>query len=181
CERAVVDVRFWPKADIGHVRWVGTVPRFKVLFPTHFGSAEGASANGFVDTEGDQNERDCHKHPPRMRAARYPKVGDSAIQVEAANKQAGCEPCVLPEPACCGHQGQSAEEPADRAEMQERWRESSDRSGYPRAREKKLLKGPDHKPWDRDAVNHRYAASDAPRHAQSSVLPFHDHTPLYGR
>src|SRR5262245_42466943 len=93
-----------------------------------------ASANGFVDTEGDQNERDCHEHPARMRAARYPKVSDSAIQVEAANEQAGREPCVLPEPACCGHQGQSAEEPADRTEMQEQRRESSDRSGYPRVR-----------------------------------------------
>src|SRR5262249_48130150 len=116
-----------------------------------------------------------------MRAARYPKVTDSAIQVEAANEQAGCEPCVLPEPACCGHQGQSAEEPADRAEMQERRRESSDRSGYPRVRKKKLLERSDHKPPDQDAVKNRYAASDDARHPQSSVLPFHDHTPLYGR
>src|SRR5262249_17376553 len=57
--RAMRNVRFWPIADLAKV----------------------ASANGFVDTEGDQNERHCHEHPARMRAACYPKVGDSGIKV----------------------------------------------------------------------------------------------------
>lgn len=36
--------------------------------------AKFASVNGFVDAKGDQNERGCHEHPARMKAARPPKV-----------------------------------------------------------------------------------------------------------
>ena len=45
-----------------------------------------ASATGFVDTEGDQNERGCHEHPARMKAARPPKVSESAKQVKAPDE-----------------------------------------------------------------------------------------------
>ena len=76
-----------------------------------------------------------------MTAARRPKVADSAIQVEAADEQASREPGVLLEPTCSGDQCQSAEEPADRAEMQEQRHEPSDRSGYPLVRERNSSNG----------------------------------------
>ena len=60
------------------------------------------SAAGFVDTEDDQNERGCHKHPARMATARRPKVAESAKQVKAANENSCREPCVLLEPVCSG-------------------------------------------------------------------------------
>jgi hypothetical protein len=88
-----------------------------------------ASAAEFADTEDDQNERGCHEHPARMATARRPKVAESTKKVEAANEYTSCEPCVLLEAVCSGDQGEPAEEPADRAEMQEQRHEPSDRSG----------------------------------------------------
>ena len=41
---------------------------------------------GFGQTEGDQNERGCHEHPARMKAARPPEVSESAKQVKAPNE-----------------------------------------------------------------------------------------------
>src|ERR1700730_5981954 len=134
--------------------------------------AKGASAAGFVDTEDDQYERSWHEHPAGVKAARHPKVAERAIQVETSNEQASREPCVLLEPECSGHQGESAEEPGDRAEMQEPRHEPSERSGHPLVRKKR----PDHEPLDHDAVKHRYGASDAPSETQASVLPSHAHT-----
>jgi hypothetical protein len=32
--------------------------------------AKDASVAGFVDTQGDQDERNCHEHPARMKAER---------------------------------------------------------------------------------------------------------------
>ena len=75
---ALRNVRFWPKADIGRARWVA---KFEVL-----PRPASASAAGFVDTEGDQQEGGCHEHPGRMSTARRPKVAESAKQVEAANE-----------------------------------------------------------------------------------------------
>src|SRR5712692_2103417 len=103
-----------------------------------------------------------------MKAARHPKVAERAIQVETSNEHASREPCVLLEPECSGDQDESAEEPGDRAEMQEPWHEPSDRSGHPLVREKS-----DHEPLDHDAVNHCYGASDDPSQSQGSVLPSH--------
>ena len=48
--------------------------------------AKVASATGFVDTEGDQNERDCHEYPARMKAACSPKVSESAKKIKAPNE-----------------------------------------------------------------------------------------------
>jgi hypothetical protein len=114
-----------------------------------------------------------------MTTARPPKVTESAIQVEAANEQAGRQPHVPLKPNG-DDQGQSAEEPTDCAEMQEPRHEPPDRSGDPLVREKKLLKRFDHKPLDQNAVNHRDAAADDPGHCQGCVLPIHNHTPLHG-
>src|SRR6266446_1073675 len=134
---------------------------------------EGASAPGSVDAEGYQNECDRVEHPANMSTARRPKVAERPIQIGAADKQAGREPCVLLEPDCCGDQGESAEKPVERAEMQQPRHDPSDRSGHPFVREKKRLEWPDHQPLDQDAVNHRYAASDGPSQSQGSVLPSH--------
>jgi hypothetical protein len=49
------------------------------------------SAAGFVNTKDDQNDRGRREHPARMATARRPKVGGSAKQIEAANKQASRE------------------------------------------------------------------------------------------
>src|SRR5262245_59917556 len=113
-------------------------------------------------------------------SVRHPKVAEGAKQVEAADEKAGREPCVMPEPVCSDDQGESAEQPSDRAEVQEQRNESSDRSPYPRVGLKELLKRSNREPLDQDAVNHRYAASDVSGHCQGSVAPVHDHTPLYG-
>jgi hypothetical protein len=135
--------------------------------------AKGASASGFVDTQDDQHEGNCHEHPTRMKAARHPKVPDRAIQVETSNEQASCEPCVLLEPESSGDQGESAEEPGDRAEMQKPRHEPSDRSGRALVREKERLERSAHEPLDHDAVNHCYGASDDPSQSQGGVLPRH--------
>jgi len=63
-----------------------------------------ASAAGFAETEGDQNERGGHQHPARMAPARPPKIAERAIQVGAADEQAGREPGVLLKPECRGDQ-----------------------------------------------------------------------------
>src|ERR1700730_7418129 len=99
----------------------------------------------------------ANRHPSTGQG--HPKVAESAIQVETSNEQASREPCVLLEPHCRGDRGESAEEPGDRAEMQERQHVPSDRSGYPLVREKQRLERSDHEPLDQDAMNHRYAAS----------------------
>ena len=72
-----------------------------------------------------------------MTAARPPKVAESAKQVGAANEQASREPGFPIEPDCSGDQGEAAEEPDDRAEMQEQRHEPCDRSGRPPVGEKK--------------------------------------------
>jgi hypothetical protein len=82
---------------------------------------------------------------------------------------------------CSSDQGESAEEPVERAELQEYRHEPSDRGGCPLVREKERLNRSDHKPLGQDAVSNRYAVSDDPGHRQGSVLPIHDHTPLYGK
>jgi ABC-type nickel/cobalt efflux system permease component RcnA len=48
-----------------------------------------ASASKFVGTKNDQNKSNRVEHPARMATARCPKVSESAVQVEAANEQAG--------------------------------------------------------------------------------------------
>jgi hypothetical protein len=55
---------------------------------------EGTSARGSVDSGGYQNERDRVEHPAKMATARRPKVAERAIQIGAADEQAGREPCV---------------------------------------------------------------------------------------
>src|SRR5260370_29348316 len=102
-----------------------------------------------------------------MKAARHPKVAERAIQVETSNEQASREPRVLLEPECSGDQGESAEEPGDRAEMQEPRHEPSDWSGHPLVRETDRIES-DHDPLDQDAVNHRYGASDDPSQSPGS-------------
>src|ERR1700730_7581670 len=115
-----------------------------------------------------------------MAPARSPKVAESAEQIGAADEQARRELGVAIEPDGSGDQGEAAQEPDDRAEMQEPRHQPSDRSGYPPVAEKKRLDRSHHEPLGQDAVNHRGSASDDSRQPQGSVLPIHDHTPLYG-
>jgi hypothetical protein len=64
--------------------------------------------------------------------------------------------------------------------MQEQRHQPSDRRAYSPVGERKLLKRLDHQSLNEDAVDHGHAASYDPSHCQRSVLPIHDHTPLYG-
>jgi hypothetical protein len=115
-----------------------------------------------------------------MLPARPPKIAESAEQVGAADEQARRAPGVLVEPDGRGDQGEAAQEPDDRAEMQEQRHQPSDYRGCPPIVEKKRLDRSHHEPLGQDAVNHRGSASDDSRQPQGSVLPIHDHTPLYG-
>ena len=64
------------------------------------GSPKVASAAGFVGTEDNQKERNCHEHPARMTTTCCPKVAEGTKQVEAANEQTSREPCTVIEPNC---------------------------------------------------------------------------------
>ena len=57
----------------------------------------------------------------------------------------------------------------------------SDRGGCPPVALEKRLDRPHHEPLGQDAVNHGGSGADRSRQPQGSVLPIHDHTPLYGR
>jgi hypothetical protein len=142
--------------------------------------ADSISVNGLADTEGDQNQRNGHQHPTGVEAARPPKVTESAKQKEAADEYAGREPRVPLQPSSGGDQSQSAEEPADRTEMQQQRHQPSDGYAYSPVGERQFRKRPDHQSLNEDAVDHGRAASYHPGHCQRSVLPIHDHTPLYG-
>jgi AcrR family transcriptional regulator len=115
-----------------------------------------------------------------MKAARPPKVAESAKQIEAADKYAGREPRVPLQPPCGSDQGQSAEEPGDGAEVQQQRHQPSDSCAYSPVCEREILKRPDHQSLNEDAVDHSHTASYDPSHCQRSVLPIHDHTPMYG-
>ena len=147
---------------------------------SRFKAARAVSVKRLADPEGDQNQRSRHKHPTGMEAARPPKVTESAKQVEAADEHAGREPRVPLQPPCGGNQRQSAEEPADGAEVQEQRHQPSDRRVYSPVGERELLKRLDHQSLDEDAVDHGHTASYDSSHCQRDVLPIHDRTPLYG-
>src|ERR1700730_247414 len=98
-----------------------------------------ASAAGFVGAVDDEYQRNCIEHPAGMTTARRPKVAESAIQVRAADEQGSRESCVRREPVCGGDQGEPAEEPVERSEVQEPRHEPSDRRAHPSVREKKRL------------------------------------------
>src|SRR5262249_23172665 len=79
------------------------LPELPVLEPTTCCSAQVGtvgpisdlvSVKGLADTEGDQNQRNCHQHPTGMGAARPPKVTESAKQVEAADEYPDREPHI---------------------------------------------------------------------------------------
>src|SRR5260370_35313876 len=118
------------RAPAGRVSVLSSAPRLVSSL------AKVASPDGFVDTEGDQYERGRKEHPAGMTTARPQKVSERAQQIEAAHAQANCKPGILLGQACSDDQGQSAEEPADRTEMQERRHEPLDRTCHPLVREK---------------------------------------------
>ena len=89
---------------------------------------------GSADAVDDENERDGVEHPARMTTARRPKVAE-VEQVGAADEQARRQPRLLLERVCSDDQGEAADEPVERAELQEQRHEPSDRSGDPPVRE----------------------------------------------
>jgi hypothetical protein len=135
---------------------------------------EVASVTLPANAENDEDERNYVQHPTGMTAARYPKVGDCAIEVGAPDEQTCRELGAMFEPGCRRDQGKSADDPIERAELKESCQEPSTRSGH---RDGKLLQRPDHPPLDDDAVSHRDTDSNDASSGQGYIVQIHDLTP----
>src|SRR6266481_3931899 len=143
---------------------------------------DGAALNaGLICAEQDKHERGSHEHPAGMRTARGPKIDDSTKQVRTANEQTARKPGILLEPVCSGDQDQSAEEPSDRAEVQEQRNQPSGPSGYPLICEGKFLKRSNHETLDPNAVHHCHTSPYDSGYCERHVLPSDLHAPRSSR
>ena len=130
----------------------------------------------------DQNESDAVERPARMEPPMSPKVAKGPKQIRASDEHGRREPRLTTEGGGGDDQGQTAQEPIERAEVQKARDQPPDRRRDPPFRQ--TFERRDHQSLRQDAVDHRHAASDRPGRGERGVVRIHlripDHTPLYG-
>ena len=107
-----------------------------------------------------------------------PKVAKGPKQIRAADERGRREPRLKIEGDCGDEQSQTAQEPIERAEVQEARYQPPNRRCDPPIRQ--AFERRDYQSLCQDAVNHCHAASDYPGRGERGVVRIHVHTPLYG-
>jgi AcrR family transcriptional regulator len=115
-----------------------------------------------------------------MSAARRPEISRYTIEVRGANDCAGYKPRLASEPVGSGDKGQSANEPHERAEVQEYRYKSDDRPAHASCFPGHPAQRRDHIALRQNTMNHRHCATNDARQHQNQIAHLHVHTPLYG-
>jgi len=121
-----------------------------------------------VDYEKDGNGIE---NPTHMAASGRPKVAERWVQIRASDQQARRQPRFPPERIYSDEQCKPANKPVERAEVQERRHQPSDRLGkLPRG---ELVNGPHHLALRNGTVNDRGRATHDPSYNQCGIMQIH--------